>query len=259
MADQFELAGRVWPVLVRAAQKRRTLTYGEVAPLIGLGLPIPVRHALHPIYLLCPEKGWPHLTGLVVNADTGRPGPGFEAWKDEDLEKRWAEVFDYDWGQLPPPFLPGTLSQFAGSLTSEEDFAVPDILVKANGRGSYQEALRRRLLKVYGHRCALCDTRLRELLIASHIVPWAQDPRNRCNPRNAILLCRSHDALFDSGRVRILHDLSVEVPPYESAEVGLAVHRLLESGTSSELRVHIRRWRPSAEFLVWRLENLKRG
>jgi putative restriction endonuclease len=38
---------------------------------------------------------------------------------------------------------------------------------------------------------------VRELLIASHIVPWAIDPEHRLNPRNGLCLNALHDRAFD--------------------------------------------------------------
>jgi hypothetical protein len=51
-----------------------------------------------------------------------------------------------------------------------------------------QAFFRRAVLSSYGGRC--CITRISEpqLLVASHIVPWKSDPKNRLNPRNGLCL-----------------------------------------------------------------------
>jgi len=239
-------------VLVEAAAQRQVLTYGEVAPRIDAGLPIVVRHALHPIYLLCAEKGWPHLTGIVVNATTRRPGAGFRFWQDDELEARWTEVFDYNWAAVPAPFAPGVFARPRQSPTTT-DYSVPDQWVETNGRGPYQDAFRKQLLRIYGSRCALCDTRLKELLIASHIVPWSQDHQNRCNPRNGILLCRSHDALFEHGIVRINPDLTVATVLPDGVAIGATADALLRSQTASHVAVAQASWAPDPSFLEKRL------
>jgi hypothetical protein len=51
----------------------------------------------------------------------------------------------------------------------------------------------------YGQTCAVCDVTDRQLLIASHIVGWAESPENRGDLSNVICLCRMHDALFETG------------------------------------------------------------
>ncbi len=39
--------------------------------------------------------------------------------------------------------------------------------------------------------------------VASHIVPWAEDRRNRLNPHNGLCLSAPHDRAFDQGLITI--------------------------------------------------------
>jgi hypothetical protein len=41
------------------------------------------------------------------------------------------------------------------------------------------------------------------LQVASHIVPWAEDRRNRLNPHNGLCLSAPHDRAFDQGLITI--------------------------------------------------------
>jgi 5-methylcytosine-specific restriction protein A len=62
------------------------------------------------------------------------------------------------------------------------------------GQGYY----RQQLLEKFGNRCAVTRTALSEILIASHIVPWAHsDDEARLDVDNGILLSPVYDALFD--------------------------------------------------------------
>ncbi|MCW3989809.1 MAG: HNH endonuclease [Candidatus Bathyarchaeota archaeon] len=72
------------------------------------------------------------------------------------------------------------------------------------------KAIRRHILEIYGHQCALCDIKDDELLRASHISPWARDEENRGNPQNVICLCVLHDVLFERGMLRIHPDYKVD-------------------------------------------------
>ena len=42
---------------------------------------------------------------------------------------------------------------------------------------------------------------IRELLVASHILPWARYPKSRLEPQNGISLSRLHDGAFDRGLI----------------------------------------------------------
>lgn len=55
------------------------------------------------------------------------------------------------------------------------------------------------VLNNYDNRCALTGLPVRELLIASHILPWCDHEAERLNVRNGISLNRLHDVAFDQG------------------------------------------------------------
>jgi 5-methylcytosine-specific restriction enzyme A len=62
------------------------------------------------------------------------------------------------------------------------------------GQGYY----RQELLNKYNRRCAVTDSDLTEILIASHIVPWRQSNEDeKLDIENGILLSPNYDALFD--------------------------------------------------------------
>jgi len=50
-----------------------------------------------------------------------------------------------------------------------------------------------------------------ELLIASHIIPWARDDKNRMNPANGLCLNALHDKAFDKGLITITPDFVVRI------------------------------------------------
>ncbi|MCR5743291.1 MAG: HNH endonuclease [Lachnospiraceae bacterium] len=65
-----------------------------------------------------------------------------------------------------------------------------------------QNVFRDILLKKYKKKCCLCGVSSEELLIASHIKPWADsEPEERLSENNGFLLCPNHDKLFDKGYI----------------------------------------------------------
>jgi hypothetical protein len=64
-----------------------------------------------------------------------------------------------------------------------------------------QEYFREIILNNYGNRCAITGLPIRDLLIASHILPWRNHESERLNVRNGIALNRLHDAAFDQGLI----------------------------------------------------------
>jgi hypothetical protein len=65
------------------------------------------------------------------------------------------------------------------------------------GQGYFRDAV----LNNYDNRCAVTGLAIRELLIASHILPWSGHETERLNVRNGIALNPLHDAAFDQGLI----------------------------------------------------------
>lgn len=61
-----------------------------------------------------------------------------------------------------------------------------------------QEYFRQAVLNNFSGRCGVTGLAVRELLIASHILPWGKHETERLNVRNGICLSRLHDAAFDN-------------------------------------------------------------
>lgn len=69
-----------------------------------------------------------------------------------------------------------------------------------------QGRFRRELLK-RNDCCELCGMAVEPLLVASHILPWSvADEHQRQDPDNGLLLCVTHDALFDKGFITFEDD-----------------------------------------------------
>lgn len=78
--------------------------------------------------------------------------------------------------------------------------------VSTEGRASVkvrrgQEFFREAVLNNFDGRCGVSQLGVRELLIASHILPWSSHPAERLNVRNGLCLSRVHDAAFDQGLI----------------------------------------------------------
>jgi putative restriction endonuclease len=62
------------------------------------------------------------------------------------------------------------------------------------------------ILANYNQTCAISGITVPQLLIASHIIPWSQNKKERLNPENGICLSSLYDKAFDSGLISISPD-----------------------------------------------------
>lgn len=74
-----------------------------------------------------------------------------------------------------------------------------------------QSLFRTMLLATYNNKCCITQITNPELLIASHIVPWGKDEKNRLNPMNGLLLNALHDKAFENGLITITEDYVIKV------------------------------------------------
>ncbi|HUW82978.1 MAG TPA: HNH endonuclease [Phycisphaerae bacterium] len=140
----------------------------------------------------------------------------------------------------------------------EEDLIFPqgvsekDVLRKTR---IHQSFFREAVLASYEDTCCVTGLRIRECLIASHIVPWSVAEQHRTDPRNGLCLSATFDRLFERGLLTITPDLVVSVSP-----------RLRESPdqTTSKMVcvfhdrpiVRPRRFLPLDDHLAWHREKV---
>jgi putative restriction endonuclease len=74
-----------------------------------------------------------------------------------------------------------------------------------------QNFFRSAVLAAYNSRCCITGLPVAELLVASHIIPWAKDEKNRMNPANALCLNLLHDKAFDRGLITISTDYRLKL------------------------------------------------
>ena len=102
------------------------------------------------------------------------------------------------------------------NLTLEEKFSqeLKDIPDNLQGRNKLREVetrvnqsfFRNVVLGNYDGKCALTGIDIKQLLVASHIVPWAENEHERLNPENGICLSSLYDKAFDCGLIAFEND-----------------------------------------------------
>jgi predicted restriction endonuclease len=99
------------------------------------------------------------------------------------------------------------------NLPSEEILALEEgrtrsavVQVRVN-----QARFRKAVLASYNATCCISGLRHEKLVIASHIVPWSEDTKNRLNPQNGLCLSALHDHAYDQGLITVMPDFKVRV------------------------------------------------
>jgi len=74
-----------------------------------------------------------------------------------------------------------------------------------------QSFFRDSILGIYDSKCCITGLSISKLLVASHIIPWADDEKNRLNPENGLCLNSIHDKAFDGGFITITTGYKVKL------------------------------------------------
>lgn len=105
----------------------------------------------------------------------------------------------------------------------------------------------------YGYTCAVTGIKIKEFLVASHIIPWAVDKDNRLNPRNGMCLSTLVDKAFDKGYLTItnrgtvlLSDALIEDP---------VLYNMLLPYEGQKIKIK-KRYAPVEEFLDWHYDHI---
>lgn len=114
-----------------------------------------------------------------------------------------------------------------------------------------QEIFRKAVLSSYKHRCCLTGLADPRLLVASHIVPWSEDAKNRLNPRNGLCLSSLYDRAFDIGLITFSEDLRLMISPELEVHSG---NKYVEQSFIREAGKQISmptKFMPDGGFLSW--------
>ena len=176
--------------------------------------------------------------------DTSKTQKGMSNYSKLDATV-WAEVFGNPDAFLPLPDDP-TPQLVAADGEREEFISRPegrDVAIQTTAR-SGQQFFRSMIMTSFGGQCAMTDIDAPDLLIASHILPWADEKAERTNPRNGLLLNRLHDRAFEAGHIVLDDGLRVTFSPKLSS----VTRDKLEKSARSHLRLPDR-FTPDPSFL----------
>jgi predicted restriction endonuclease len=118
-----------------------------------------------------------------------------------------------------------------------------------------QRFFRKSVLSAYKSCCCISEVSIPELLIASHIIPWRDDSKNRLNPRNGLCLSVLHDKAFDLGLITISKSLTVQV----SNKLSKSKNQFLKSSMLDYAGARIKlpnKFQPDEIFLSYHREHV---
>ncbi len=118
-----------------------------------------------------------------------------------------------------------------------------------------QTFFRKTILASYNFKCCITGLSITELLVASHIIPWSKDEKNRLNPRNGLCLNALHDKAFDIGLISISEQFRVIVSRRLKESEKFPEKELINKYNDQPISLP-NRFLPDSKFLSYHRKNI---
>jgi len=119
-----------------------------------------------------------------------------------------------------------------------------------------QSFFRSTVLASYNQKCCVTGLSIPDFLVASHIIPWKKDEKNRLNPQNGLCLNSIHDRAFDQGFITITTDYKVLVSKYFNDYANEKAVKDLFLKYDKQSIILPDKFLPAKEFLEWHNDEL---
>jgi hypothetical protein len=149
---------------------------------------------------------------------------------------------------------PGEVDPF--SVADANDYAIENRKIEIEQRQK-QSMFRKRVIQNFEGRCCLSGINEEELLVASHIVPWAKRVDTRLDPSNGVLLYCPYDRLFDKGFISFDDRLCVVVTPWAD-RCSSPLCTILKQLSGQQARLPVK-WAIKQEYLAYHREEVLQG
>jgi predicted restriction endonuclease len=190
--------------------------------------------------------------------NTGRKGLGNASSADRNI---W-NMFHDNWEQLTEECA-SLLKQYTADTTDiigtkdiDNDYAdykgstkMASVSIRIG-----QAFFRKTVLVNYQNCCCMSGVSLPQLLIASHIIPWAAAKENRLNPSNGLCLSAIHDKAFDKGLITVTPDHLILVSSRLKSDNCEQI-KLLTDLNGKKIKLP-EKFVPNRDFLQWHNEHI---
>lgn len=119
-----------------------------------------------------------------------------------------------------------------------------------------QSFFRQTILATYDFKCCITSISIPEVLVASHIIPWAEDEKNRMNPCNGLCLNALHDRAFDTGIITLSDDYCIILSKYLESKCTNEAERNYFLKFKNHRIALPNRFLPAKDFLAYHREKI---
>ncbi|MEO6255003.1 MAG: HNH endonuclease [Ferruginibacter sp.] len=141
-----------------------------------------------------------------------------------------------------------------GTENLKGEYKVREVKTRVN-----QNVFRQIVLANYSTRCAITGIDIPDLLVASHIIPWAKREDERLNPENGICLSALYDRAYDKGYIGITEKFEIILSTDLKKKNKLEYHRKYFASLTGTKMILPKKYYPKKEFLQFHMDEVFKG
>jgi len=122
-----------------------------------------------------------------------------------------------------------------------------------------QNIFRQIVIANYSVKCAISGIDIPDLLVASHIIPWAENEEHRLNPENGLCLSSLYDKAFDKGYIGINHNFEIILSTFLKKKNKEEYFAKFFSPFDGKKIILPRKYHPNKNFLQYHLDTIFEG
>jgi len=122
-----------------------------------------------------------------------------------------------------------------------------------------QNVFRQIVLANYSNKCAITGIDLPDLLVVSHIIPWARNEEERLNPENGICLSALYDRAYDKGYIGITEKYEIILSASLKKKYKEDYHSRYFASLSGSKIVLPKKYVPKKDFLQFHMDEIFKG
>lgn len=148
--------------------------------------------------------------------------------------------------------------KFSGILRGTEnlkgEYKLREVKTRVN-----QNVFRDVVMANYDGKCAITGIDIPDLLVASHIIPWSKNEKERLNPENGICLSPLYDCAFDKGYIGINEKYEILLSKDLKKKHKESYHSKHFASLTGTKIIMPKKYYPKKEFLTFHLDEIFRG
>lgn len=134
------------------------------------------------------------------------------------------------------------------------EYKVREVKTRVN-----QNVFRQIVVANYSGKCAVSGIDIPDLLVASHIIPWAKSEEERLNPENGICLSPLYDKAYDKGYIGINEKFEILLSNDLKGKSKQGYYEKYFASIAGSKIIMPKKYYPKKDFLKYHLEQIFKG